>query len=412
MTVETYHLICDTLQQLIAGTEWEGHVYAVGGCCRDEVIGRDINDVDLAVNLRDGGVRFARWLHSNGLTINTPTYFERYGTAMLQLKEFPDHEIEIVQTRKGKYTPENATDPGKLFGTVYDDAMRRDFTVNALFYNITSRELLDVTGMGLDDIAAKRLRTPMAPELTFFDDPVRILRCIRMASAWKWHVSPDTLTAMTKQCKGLCEIKPERRRAEFEKMLMCKNPVRAVKMTRRVGAMDFLFPELCFTYRTKNNNGVTLWQQALDTINAVKNKDSLSLHFAALLYVICNTKLAEKKQAKTTPQPEKIDNIERALRATEVVDGMMRRLHYHSPFLKEVLFLIRNRYCNSRWGDDGTKAGDRMLLRLARLCVTPKRLHRLLDFLEAVNIATSAPESPLRKQIPNVRRKIANLKIL
>lgn len=411
MTIEVYHRICETLRQLIAGTEWEGYVYAVGGCCRDEVIGRDINDVDLAVNLRDGGVRFARWLHGNGLTVNVPTYFERYGTAMLQLRDFPEHEIEIVQTRKGKYTPENATDPGKLFGTVFDDAMRRDFTVNALFYNITSRELIDVTGMGLDDIAAKRLRTPLVPELTFYDDPVRILRCIRMASAWKWHVDSGTLAAMAEKSKGLSEIKPERRRAEFEKMLMCNNPVRAIKMTRRVGAMEYLFPELCYTYRTNNNGGITLWQQALDTVNAVKDKSSVSLHFAALLYVICNTKLTVCKHVKTSGQPVHVDNIERALRGTDIVEVMMRRLHYHSPFLKEVLFLIRNRYCNIRWGDDGNRAGDRMLARLARLCVTPKRLNMLLDFLEAVNIATSASESLLRQQIPNIRKKIAKLKL-
>ena len=96
MNIATYHSICDTLRGLIVGTEWEGHVFAVGGCCRDEVIGRDINDVDLAVNLRDGGVRFAQWLYDNGLSAARPVFFERYGTAMLQLKAFPDYEIEIV----------------------------------------------------------------------------------------------------------------------------------------------------------------------------------------------------------------------------------------------------------------------------------------------------------------------------
>ena len=143
MTLTEYHSICDHLRRIIRGTEWEGHVFAVGGCCRDEVMGREINDVDLAVDLQDGGVRFARWLDRHGRCASRPVYFERYGTAMLQLRAFRDHEIEIVQTRKGKYTADNAHNPGSVFGTIEDDGLRRDLTVNALFYDLTRRALLD-----------------------------------------------------------------------------------------------------------------------------------------------------------------------------------------------------------------------------------------------------------------------------
>ena len=103
---------------------------------------------------------------------------------MLQLRAFRDHEIEIVQTRKGKYTADNAHNPGSVFGTIEDDGLRRDLTVNALFYDITRRALLDPTGRALDDIEARRLQTPMDAALTFFDDPIRILRVIRMAASW------------------------------------------------------------------------------------------------------------------------------------------------------------------------------------------------------------------------------------
>lgn len=418
MNIATYHSICDTLRGLIVGTEWEGHVFAVGGCCRDEVIGRDINDVDLAVNLRDGGVRFAQWLYDNGLSAARPVFFERYGTAMLQLKAFPDYEIEIVQTRKGNYTTDNASDPGSIFGTIEDDGLRRDFTVNSLFFDITKRELIDATGMGLKDIAARKLRTPMSPEMTFYDDPVRILRCIRMASAWNWHIDSATLKAMKEGREGLRDIKPERRRAELEKMLLSPDPVRAMKLVRQVGVMKFLLPELQMTYRAKSKSGGSLWNKVLRTLNSVKGSADIALLYAALLYVLADTKLtavADKspKSAKGANAEKAAPNdcAERAIRTAVLSEVILRRLHYHSHFLKDVLFLVRNQYCNHRWGDDGMRAGSRILTRLTRLCVTPQRLARLLQFVEAVNIADSEPDSPLRRQVPNVRKKINKLKI-
>lgn len=405
MTIQTYHEICDTLRGMIAGTEWEGHVFAVGGCCRDEVMGREINDVDLAVTIRDGGVGFARWLFANGNTVARPVYFERYGTAMLQLKDFPEHEIEIVQTRKGKYGPDNEEDPGSVFGTIDDDAFRRDFTVNSLFYDISAKKLIDVTGLGLKDIAAKKLRTPASPELTFYDDPVRILRCIRMASAWHWDIDAKTMKAMIDGREGLKEIKPERRRAELEKMLMCADPVRAMKLVRSVGVMNYLMPELQYTYKSRGKTGVTQWTMALKTLDAAQGNKSMSLHYAALLYVIADTPLLCGTSGRK-------DNSDTTQKAVNLAEHIMRRLHYHSHFLKEVQFLIRNCKCNHRWGDDGMHAGDRMLMRLSRLCVTSKRLNRLLDFLEAVNIARTNADSPLRRQIPNIRSKMARLKLL
>ncbi|MDE6581206.1 MAG: tRNA nucleotidyltransferase, partial [Duncaniella sp.] len=179
MNSQEYHRILGYLRGLIEGTQWESHVYAVGGCCRDEIMGEPIKDIDLAIDLPGGGIGFAEWLHERNLIVNNPVTYPKFGTAMVVLKKFPDVELELVQTRKEKYTDKNSRCPETAFGSIEEDCMRRDLTVNSIFHNITSGKAVDITGRGLADIEAHLLRTPADPDVTFDDDPVRILRCIR-----------------------------------------------------------------------------------------------------------------------------------------------------------------------------------------------------------------------------------------
>lgn len=158
MKIETYYKILDYLKNVIKNHEFEGHVYSVGGCERDKHLGlQEIKDIDLVVDLKDGGIRFARWLHSYGLVDNVVVY-ENFGTAMFKLKAFPDEEIEVVHTRKENYRDKNSRNPETEYGTLLDDFKRRDFTCNSLYYNISTGEELDPTGYGINDIKNKILR--------------------------------------------------------------------------------------------------------------------------------------------------------------------------------------------------------------------------------------------------------------
>lgn len=91
------------IRHLTAGTEWEGHVYAVGGCCRDLLLGASIKDIDLVVDLPSGGIRFAKWLEEKRFLVGKVVVYESFGTAKCRLKEAPDVELECVMTRKEKY---------------------------------------------------------------------------------------------------------------------------------------------------------------------------------------------------------------------------------------------------------------------------------------------------------------------
>ena len=99
MKKERYIQIKDFLKGLIVGTEWEGHVFTVGGCVRDEIMGLEIKDIDMCVSLQGGGIRFAEWLRDNGYATKGVAVYPNYGTAMLHLNEFPEVELEFVQTR-------------------------------------------------------------------------------------------------------------------------------------------------------------------------------------------------------------------------------------------------------------------------------------------------------------------------
>lgn len=294
MTKEKYEEIVAYLRGVIQGTPWEGKVYTVGGCLRDALMGLDIHDVDLAVNTPNGGITFPIWLEQQGLTLSPPTLFKRFSSSRLHLKAFPDVEIEIVQTRREQYTDENSRNPEVCFGSLKDDCERRDLTINSLYQNVSTGELLDITGRGVDDIKNHRIRTPMKPSDTYSDDPIRILRTLRFAVKYGWEV-PDVLWEAMKENAGRMKIvRRPRVSTEFEKMLMSNDPVTLMKMMKDIGVIFRVIPELCHLYRIKDHtqrkelgpNAVlpTLWDNTMQRLSEVvgSEEDSPIERYAAL----------------------------------------------------------------------------------------------------------------------------------
>lgn len=223
MTDNTYHKILDYFRQISEGTKWDGHLYAVGGCVRDEILGAPIHDVDIAVDLPNGGVNFAVWLLRHKYLVEMPVLFRKFGTAKLRLRKFPEEEIEVVQTRAEKYTAKTSRCPEVVSGTIEEDCYRRDFTVNTLYRNIKTGEILDMTGRGVHDIKEGIISTPLDPYETFDDDPVRILRCLRFAARFGWKIDEATMEALKHSVERLSIVSRERWSAEFRKMLFGRN---------------------------------------------------------------------------------------------------------------------------------------------------------------------------------------------
>lgn len=384
MKYEVYTKIKKFLGEVIAGTDWEGHVYTVGGCVRDELMGREIKDIDLCVSLPSGGIGFAEWLRDNGYTMKGVTVYPNYGTAMLHLKAFPDVELEFVQTRKEKYIDHTCRNPETAFGSIEEDCMRRDLTINALYTNVSTGEIVDITGKGVEDIKGQIIRTPNTPDVIYDDDPLRILRCIRFASRYGWEIEKDTFDGMVRNVHRLAIITKERVKDELDKMLTCQHLVMAMELLRQTGAMHYVIPELEETYDMTQNeyHFGTVWAHTLAVLGNLKS-DHLELRMAALLHDIGKIRVR-------TIEDGKVHFLKHELASADMVDDILRPLHYSNDFISEVAFLVKHHMVCKTWGYECEHIKAKKLRKLQYLCATEERFRDLMLLIDADNNAHAA----------------------
>lgn len=343
MTIEEYNEICGYLHDVIAGTSWEGNVFTVGGCCRDAIMGREIHDVDLAVTVPDGGVMFATWLEHKGLTLGPPVLFRRFSTSKLRLKAFPEHEIEIVQTRREQYTDANSSNPEICFGSIMDDCERRDLTINSLYKDLTTGEVLDLTGRGIPDIEARRIATPMDPDETYSDDPIRILRTLRFATRYGWEIPREVMDAMKRHASRLKIVRRPRIATEFDKIIRSNDPVAILQTMKRIDAVFRVLPELAHLYRQKDHYREdefkgkklpTLWDTTMERL--AQAGDTAEERFAALFaefyrVTVPYSHVQRKREGKKG---------RRGQGRSAVVSTALKRLLYDTEFIKKVKSLL------------------------------------------------------------------------
>jgi len=384
MKRERYIQIKEFLRELIKGSEWEGHVFTVGGCVRDELMGSEIKDIDMCVSLPSGGVRFAEWLRDNGHAMKGVTVYPNYGTAMLHLKAFPDVELEFVQTRKEKYIDHSCRNPETAFGSIEDDCMRRDLTINALYTNISTGEIVDITGKGVEDIRNHVIRTPNEPDVIYDDDPLRILRCIRFASRYGWEIEKETYEGMVRNVHRLVIITKERVKDELDKMLTCAYPVMAMELLRKTGAMHYVIPELEETYDMTQNeyHFGTVWEHTMAVMERLQS-DRLELRMAALLHDIGKIRVR-------TEEDGRVHFLKHELASADMVDELLRPLHYSNEFIKEVAFLVKHHMVCKRSGNECDHLKAKKLRKLQYVCGTEERFRDLMLLIDADNNAHAA----------------------
>ncbi|KAK9471463.1 phosphatase [Dipodascopsis tothii] len=225
-----------------------------GGWVRDKLLGLDSHDLDIAIN-RMTGYEFATRLteyiaaHAGELGIQpksihkidmNPEKSKHLETTTTKLYE---SDIDFVNLRSEEYT-ETSRIPTMRFGTPAEDALRRDATINALFYNLQSQQVEDFTGRGLEDLRAGLIRTPLGAFETFRDDPLRVLRLIRFAARFGFRIAPDVLEAMAAdEIKDALRVKISRERigVELEKTLLDANPSLGLALVERTGLYDAIF---------------------------------------------------------------------------------------------------------------------------------------------------------------------------
>ena len=383
MTHELYIQICDYLQDTIEGTPYEKHLFTVGGCIRDEILGNEIKDIDLCIDLPDGGIDFANWLYKEKLLTHEPVVYPvypTYGTAMFCLKEFPDVELEVVQTRKEQYKDKNSRNPEVVFGYLQEDCFRRDLTINSLYYDISKNVYIDLTGKGYNDIQNHIIRTTGEPDVIFLDDPLRVLRVCRFSSRYGWKIEKETFEGMKRNVDRLSIITKERIQDEFNKMLVCDNPVMALNLIKDIGAMKYVIPELEETYDMSQNkyHFGTVWEHTLKVVENTRN--DLQLRMAALLHDI------GKINTRTVDDNGNVHFYKHELVSAEMCDTILRRLKYSNDFIKTVQILVKNHMLLKNVDNFCKNLKDETLRKL-QYTYKNKYFYLLMDLIHADNIS-------------------------
>lgn len=205
-----------TLANAIRKSEFAGKSYFTGGCVRDSLLGRERQslDVDIAVQLPQGGIRLAQHLKQrSGIVVHD--IFPAFGTAKASLEEI---QLEFVMTRSERYQP-GKRHPKVDFADLHADAQRRDFSINALYQEILSGGVLDPCGQGLADLKDRTIRSIRDPGTAFEEDPLRILRALRFAVLLEFRIEANTYAAITEKKETLSRLSHKRCADEVSRLL-------------------------------------------------------------------------------------------------------------------------------------------------------------------------------------------------
>lgn len=260
-------------------------VYIVGGYVRDLILNRARNEIDFLV-IGDGA-EFASGL-AKTLGVSKVTIFKNFGTAHFK---FEDFDLEFVGSRKESYSKESRN-PLVSKGTFEEDIQRRDFTINTLTISLNEKTFGDLIDPydGLSDIKNKIIKTPMNPEITFNDDPLRIMRAYRFASQLDFSVVEDINEAAGKLRERLRIISQERITDEFFKILASPVPSVGLKLLFYSGVLEIIFPEIANLSGVDQRNDFHHKDVFLHTCQVVDNiskaTENVWLRFAALVHDI------------------------------------------------------------------------------------------------------------------------------
>ncbi len=263
--------------------------YVVGGYVRDIILEHESHDVDIVVV--GSGIELAKRVAAkigNGVNVNI---FKNFGTAMIKSSGISDWELEFVGARKESYRSDSRK-PIVEDGTLEDDQNRRDFTINAMAISLQKENygtLLDpFDGMG--DIERMIIRTPLEPDITFSDDPLRMMRAIRFATQLNFNIFPETFEAIKKNAERIKIVSKERILDELNKIILTPKPSIGFRLLDESGLLKIIFPQMSNLKGVETKEGKAHKDNFYHTIkvldNLAKNTNNLWLLWSAILHDI------------------------------------------------------------------------------------------------------------------------------
>lgn len=353
-----------------AAEQLRQNTYVVGGYVRDFLLHRTSKDIDFVT--LGSGIQLAETVHQK-VPESKLCVFKNFGTAQII---WNGYELEFVGARKESYT-RNSRKPIVENGSLFDDLSRRDFTVNALAVSVngpTYGQLIDLFS-GLHDLNAGILKTPCDPDITFSDDPLRMLRAIRFATQLQFTIQDETLKSIEQQAGRIEIISMERIHEELHKIITAPFPSRGFTLLDETTLLKIIFPELHALKGTETINGKSHKDNFYHTLEVLDNlsqkTNSLWLLWAALLHDIAKPKTKrfepghgftfhghEDKGARMVPQifkrlklplNEKMQYVQKlvqlhlrpiVLAKSEVTDSAVRRLLFEAGDAIDDLMLL------------------------------------------------------------------------
>ena len=277
--------------------------YLVGGCVRDLMLNPSKDAIDVDIMVEGDGIAFAKILAQK---INVPKIvpFKKFATAKIPYKEF---EIEVASARLEKYDKSSRSPSEVTLSNIQDDLLRRDFTVNAMAVSLNEQnfgEFFDPFN-GMEDLNNKILKTPLDPDTTFSDDPLRMMRAAYFASKLSLSIEKNCLESIKDNAERISIVSQERITNELFKILGTKKPSIGLDILQQSGLMTFVFPEISVMYGLDQSNEYhhkDIFYHTLEVVdNAAQLSDKLDLRLAALVHDIAkpNTRRLSKSKGYT-----------------------------------------------------------------------------------------------------------------
>jgi poly(A) polymerase len=284
--------------------------YVVGGFVRDHFLKKEEAGYDIDIVTIGSGIRLARQVAKHFGKERKLSVYKNFGTAMFRLN---DIEFEFVGARKESYN-HNSRKPVVEDGTLQDDQNRRDFTINTIAFGLNESNYGDLADpfSGMSDLKHKLIKTPLNPDVTFSDDPLRMMRGIRFAAQLDFDITPDTFDAIINNAERIKIVSQERITAELEKVIMSGNPSYGFKLLFHSGLLKIIFPEMTDLHGVDKINGKAHKDNFYHTLQVLDNvadkADDIWLRWAAIMHDIAKpvTKRYDEQEGWTFHGHEEI----------------------------------------------------------------------------------------------------------
>lgn len=291
-------------------------------------------DNDFDVVTEESSQELALFLYTSGVSSIRPVIYSRFGTALVRVG---DANVEIVTARRESYSPESRK-PEVAPATLLEDAKRRDFTINTLLRNLHTGEVLDPLGVGMRDLRERMLRTPLDPEMTFNDDPLRMLRAVRFR--WRLDLTPaeGLYEAIRRRRTRLRIVSAERIRNELVLMLEHPAAAEALADLMDLGLLDLFLPEMkeCVGVDQGDYHTRPVWEHTLDVVRNATAYGDLRVTLAALFHDV------GKPRTRTVDREGRVRFFGHERLGAEMTRAAMTRLRFSRDKAEQVATLVLN----------------------------------------------------------------------